>query len=901
MKSFAVILIACIISIGFIGCGGGGSKTPSATAAELSSIQITPASTTLAVGKTQQLKATGTHTDNSTVDLTSAVTWFSASQSVASVNASGLVTAVSAGPAAITATFGSISSAPASINVTAAVPPTLSSIQITPASATLVIGKTQQLKATGTYSDNSTQDLTSAVTWFSASQTVASVNASGLVTAVSAGPAAITATFGSISSAPASINVTAAVPPTLSSIQITPPSATLVIGKTQQLKATGTYSDNSTQDLTSAVTWVSASQSVASVNASGLLTALAAGPTAITASYGGISSAPATINVTATALSSIVVAPSNASIATGETQQFTATGNFSDGSAIDITNSVIWDSDSHSVATMSVNGLASGLSAGTANISATSGGVVGYAPLTVTAAVLQSISLSPDGQSIPVGGQLQFGVTGTFSDGTTQAIANATYSSSAPTIAVVDPVTGVATGVASSVTPVTITATVGSFTDTSTLTVLPPTLTSIGITPVTATLTTGTTAQFALTGFFSDGSYAPLTEGVSWSSFAPTIAGVGANGLASALTVGQATISATYQGLSASAALTVVLGPPTSITVTPALPSIGIDSTQQFTATAVFGDGSSQDLTSQVQWISSAASIALISNTGLASGVSTGTAQITAVYQGVQGSATLTVSTAKLTSITVLPATPVVPTRTKIQFTAWGNFSDGSTSVLSGVSWHTNSPSHAQINGSGVSRTKKAGNVTVSATLNGITGSTLMTVTSSKLASVTITPNNAAIAPGTTQQFALIGAFGDGTQVDISNSAYWATSNYQDAVISKSGLASAIATGQVTITATFQTLSNTVTLTVSSASIVSVSVAPPAPSIALGSAQQFTATGTFNDNTSQDITVVSQWTSSNLPVAVVNGTGLATSAGRGMSNINASFKTASGTAVLTVN
>jgi hypothetical protein len=175
-----------------------------------------------------------------------------------------------------------------------------------------------------------------------------------------------------------------------------------------------------------------------------------------------------------------------------------------------------------------------------------------------------------------------------------------------------------------------------------------------------------------------------------------------------------------------------------------------------------------------------------------------------------------------------------------------------------------------------------------------------MTVSSSPVTAVTITPAAATIAPGTAQQYVLTGTIG-GTQVDLSKSAYWATSNYQDADISSSGLATGVAAGTVTITATYKGTNYTTTLTVSNALIVNVSVTPSAPSIALGLAQQFAAVGTFDDTTTQDITSVSQWTSSNQAVAVVNGTGLATSAGRGTSNINATFKTVSGTAVLTVN
>jgi hypothetical protein len=155
--------------------------------------------------------------------------------------------------------------------------------------------------------------------------------------------------------------------------------------------------------------------------------------------------------------------------------------------------------------------------------------------MNVTAAVLRSIDISPDGASIPAGGQVQFTVTGTFSDSTTQDLSNATYLSSDTKTATVDPVTGVA----SNPNAITITATVGSFTDTTLLTVLPATLQSITITPSSPSITKGTTLQFALSGIFSDGSIQPLLQGVTWTSLTPTISEIDANGIATAIAVGQ--------------------------------------------------------------------------------------------------------------------------------------------------------------------------------------------------------------------------------------------------------------------------------------------------------------------------------------------------------------------------
>jgi hypothetical protein len=285
--------------------------------------------------------------------------------------------------------------------------------------------------------------------------------------------------------------------------------------------------------------------------------------------------------------------------------------------------------------------------------------------------------------------------------------------------------------------------------------------------------------------------------------------------------------------------------------------------------------------------------------------LSAGSTTITAVYGTVSGSATLNVTTATLTSIKITPDSPIVPPHSKVQLTAIGVYSDGTELPLSGVSWHTSSARYAMVNGSGVLRTKKATTklVPVSATLNGITGSTNVTISTMTVQTLAINPSPANMAAGTKLPFQLIGTFSDGvTTVDLTASARWQTSNYQDAVINPQGVATGVAAGTVTVTASIHgEPSTTATLNVTNATIQSITLAPATPTIGLGSQQQFTATGTFSDGSSQDITSVSTWTSSTPTVAVVNQNGLASSASHGQTNVTATFNGVPGLTLLTVN
>ena len=174
-------------------------------------------------------------------------------------------------------------------------PPTLTSIAVTPANQSAAAGTTVQFKATGTYSDNSAKDITASVTWASSNTTAATINTAGLATATTAGQSTtISAASGSVSGN-TTLTVTAA---TLKSIAVTPANPPAAVGTTVPFHATGTYSDNSTQDITSSVTWASGTPATATINASGVATAIAAGSTMISAASGSVSG-NTTLTVTA--------------------------------------------------------------------------------------------------------------------------------------------------------------------------------------------------------------------------------------------------------------------------------------------------------------------------------------------------------------------------------------------------------------------------------------------------------------------------------------------------------------------------------------------------------------------------------------------------------------------------
>ena len=189
---------------------------------------------------------------------------------------------------------------------------------------------------------------------------------------------------------------------TLVSLVVTPADPGIALGTTQQFSATGTFSDNTTQDLTTSATWGSSVTSVATISndagSNGRATSVGTGTTTILVGSGGLS-ATTTLTVTAATLVSVTVLPANHTISLGTTLQFSATGTVSDSTTQDLSTSATWSSSATSVATISNAagsiGNATAVGAGTTTIMATSGGHPGSTTLTVTGGGAGQVNVLP--------------------------------------------------------------------------------------------------------------------------------------------------------------------------------------------------------------------------------------------------------------------------------------------------------------------------------------------------------------------------------------------------------------------------------------------------------------------------------------------------------------------------
>jgi hypothetical protein len=694
----------------------------------------------------------------------------------------------------------------------------------------------------------------------------------------------------------------------------------------QQYEATGTFSDGSTADLTASVSWSVDDSAKASSSTGGLVTGLAAGSTNVIATIGAVTGSTELV-VTNVSVTSISVSPATSTLPIGVRAAYVATALLSDGTARDVTQQATWQSSAPGIAQVSssspTQGLVTALAAGTTNISATLAGRTGTGVLTVIAATLQSIQVFPANETVPMGFTLQYGAVGLYSNGSAYDLTlTATWSSTSPGVASVSntfPEQGVVRTLAVGTTQ--LTASLGSLTGATTLTVNDARLTALSVTPALITLPIGAPRQYVATGVFDDGSARDVTTLAHWSSSNLAVASISnaasSRGLLTTLGAGNATVTATLGGEVATAQLSVTTATLETVIVTPPAPRIGLQGVVSFAATAVYTDGTALDVTELSSWTSSATTIATVRNDagfrGMAVGLSEGDATITARFGLATATAALTVTDATLETLYITPAEVRTGIGVRLQYSAAGVWSDGTTADLTrAATWTSSLASVAVISNAagsqGLATTRGQGVTTIRAAWAGADDSTTLTVTNATLSSITVTPATHTTGIGVQVPYRAVARFSDSSTLDVTAGAAWTSSAPQVASISGAagsvGVATALSGGTTTITAQLGTTSGSATLTVSSAPLLSLTVTPVTGVIPVGFWRKYTATANYGGGLAIDVTTQATWTTGSPAIAsagngVLHG-GRVTGLSAGTSSVVARFFAQTGTATATV-
>jgi len=288
-----------------------------------------------------------------------------------------------------------------------------------------------------------------------------------------------------------------------------------------------------------------------------------------------------------------------------------------------------------------------------------------------------------------------------------------------------------------------------------------------------------------------------------------------------------------------------------SIEVRAAKTRLAVPAVQRLTAIGHFNDGTSENLTNEVTWLSSDPDVAVVNDSDRKGKVTTkgiGSTQITALTQGVLGAVNLTITGAKLTAIQVEPQRPSIPWAyvSKAQFYAIGIFADGSKEDLTEVVTFSSSdsslltliPAGAD---AGLASPAAAGTVTVTARTQGVSGSTPVFLNSNSLTVMDTHPKRAQRASTDGVSLTAVGLFSDYSLLDISSLVTWSSSSTSLAQVSNQasqpGWVTAKSAGAPTFSAVLGSASssNSSTLTLTgSATLTKVIVTPADAEVVIG-------------------------------------------------------------------
>lgn len=494
-----------------------GSCPITIAAPDAKKLVITPNVTSLAAGEDQKLTALAVLTDGSTSDVTKFVSWSVPAEGLAILradylNEKGRVFGISEGKSYIEAKIdGQDVFARQEITVS---PAEIVGIVIRPESSSIPAGFQGRLQAFALYSSGMQKDVTALATWSSSKQAVASLPSSGVISGLAAGDTEVSAEFGG-RTGKLNMGISNA---TLTGLQLTVPAVAVPAGLKQPVKVTATFSDQSTLNVTSAVSLSSSDAAVVAIDqTAGVIRGVQVGGSVVRASYQGKEAATA-LAVTSASLESIEVIRPDGNLPQGLSVSPRALGRYSDKSVYDITSLVGWKVDDETVATFTA-GVLSAKQKGKTTYRASFHGVEGSSEIVVIDATLQSMRFEPASLSVAQGFTTAMKLFATYSDGKERDISSgATWKVSDPKVASI--LGAVTPGL---VLPVAVgqsrlTAEFQGQAIQTLVTVTDATLKTLSIKPETLSLDLGKTSVVTVSGTFSDDTTVDLTSAATYQS-----------------------------------------------------------------------------------------------------------------------------------------------------------------------------------------------------------------------------------------------------------------------------------------------------------------------------------------------------------------------------------------------
>ncbi|MBN2494568.1 MAG: Ig-like domain-containing protein [Deltaproteobacteria bacterium] len=778
---------------------------------ELVGVEVEPSSASLSIGAELQLTVRAVYRDGSRVRVTELASYESSAPGVASVSAAGLVRALAGGQADLRASYGGYSDV-CHVDVDDRV---LVDLFITNGDLLLELGQVAQLQVMGRFSDGSLEDLSAYATgtrYTNSNESAVSIGPDGLLRALGQGLATIRASNAGLSD---SIQVEVH-GPELVALDLVPERLFLGIGETATLTLWARYSDGASAVVTPQAEFTTSNPNVARLLGPGQVSGVADGRAVITARFGGLSDT-CEVTVQGAQIVAFWIEPSTLSLTVAEEAQLHAWASYSDGTQAELTAQCGFSSSDDGVAAVSAGGLVTGVGGGSAAITATFGTWTAACQVRVESGPeLIGIDIQPDQLSLQVGSWGQLTVLALYSDGSFVEVTDSvSWQVDDPAVARVyggGQVQALQAGTAR------ITARFAGFEDTSTVEVRGPDLVSVEVLPPSAILDPGEPLQLVVLAHYSDGSSIDVTPQAAYVSDAPGVASVSPGGLVIAQAAGQTAIHASFGGRSASC-LVEVRGPELLfIDVVPSNATLDVDDQLQLEVRAYYSDGSSPFVTGSASWVSDAPGVASVSPGGLVTARASGHAVVTASFQGLPDTCAIDVEL-QLVSLRVEPDFVSIEVGNGFQLTVTAVYSDGSESdVTTQADYVSDDPDVASVDAGGQVYTHGPGHTVITASYGGLEGTCHVEVTAPVLVSVELTPESAQIFVGGSMQFTLLAIYSDGSSVDVTEAtmgSFFESSDTGVLGIAQGGFAWGVAAGgPVTVTGSFNGLSDTASVTV---------------------------------------------------------------------------------------
>jgi uncharacterized protein YjdB len=756
----------------------------------------------------------------------------------------------------------------------AATTATLSKLVLSKSQVSLEVGDTASVTATAIYKDNTSENVTIKTTWKSANETVATVY-NGTITAVAEGNSTISVTYGTETES-VQVNVTKKVKALTKDVQ----KLDLKMGDSPTIQLTATYSDNTVDaDVSNKAAWTVDDSSVVSV-VNGKVTPIGSGTATITATYG---KQTVTIPVNVELVKRLDPSQTEVSMLVSEkkTVKIALKATYPDGQVKDdVAAQAEWSTSNGAVADV-VKGEITAYGPGSATITAK----YGTKTATIKVDVDKAIRLQASEQNIflHVGETLKnpIKLEAVYPDkGSLDITKDAVWISNNEKVAFVKQgaVTANAAGKA------VITAQYGDKSVTINVDVDVPR--NLDMMEKVALSLNGTkTQQLELTATYANGETEKVQNKAEWKSNKEDVVYV-SNGMVIAYKKGEADISATYGGVTVTTHVAVDI--PLKIELSSKKVSLKLDGMYEAKVVLDYGAGKPvEEVTDKAEWSSSKDAVAKVDGKGVITGVSSGTATITAKYDG--KTYTMTVEVGLVTDLTS-PQSLIIMSKgekKKIDLQAVNDLNSPD-SLNKRATWKSSSASIVSVDGEGVVTGMNSGKATITAEYGGkrVSVQIEVDVISKIEADVNfVSLKTTASAKDKTATVAITATFSDGSTKDISAKADWSTSNYKVASVA-GGKITAIGSGKTTVTAKYGSKSIRIPVDVNILKYLQTNEVYL--NMSVGQTANLVATATYHDGSESDVSKPALWKSSRILTATVKD-GVVKATGKGKTTLTVTF------------